>query len=160
MNIAKSLKVGIGFGLSSAAITTLGLIVGLDASTGSRLAVIGGVLTIAVADAFSDALGVHVAKELEGNFSDLEIWQATISTLLLKFVFACTFLIPIILLPMNLAIIAALIWGAIILVAVSYFSAKDKNQKPGAIIFEHLSIAVVVIVITYFLGQFIAKVFI
>ena len=52
----QSLKTGFSFGLTSGVITTLGLMVGLNAGTHSRLAVIGGIVTIAVADALSDAL--------------------------------------------------------------------------------------------------------
>ena len=54
-------KKGFSFGLTSAVITTLGLITGLDSSTGSKIVVISGILTIALADAFSDALGMHMA---------------------------------------------------------------------------------------------------
>jgi len=50
------LRSGISFGLTSGVITTLGLMVGLQSGTQSRLAVVGGVLTIAIADALSDAL--------------------------------------------------------------------------------------------------------
>ena len=82
----KSFKVGLGFGLASSVITTLGIMIGLESSTSSRLAVIGGIATIAIADAFSDALGVHIAKESEGNFSTVEIWQATLATLFSKMV--------------------------------------------------------------------------
>ena len=46
----KAQKVGISFGLTSATITTLGLIIGLEAGTGSRLAVASGILAIAVSD--------------------------------------------------------------------------------------------------------------
>jgi len=60
-----SLKTGLSFGLTSAIITTLGLMVGLHSGTHSRLAVIGGVLTIAIADAFSDAMGIHISEEAE-----------------------------------------------------------------------------------------------
>ena len=49
-----SIQVGLSFGLTSGIITTLGLMVGLASGTNSRLAVIGGVATIAVADALSD----------------------------------------------------------------------------------------------------------
>ncbi len=58
---------GISFGLTSGIITTLGMIVGLHAGTHSRLAVIGGVLTIAIADAFSDALGIHISEESQNK---------------------------------------------------------------------------------------------
>jgi len=105
------LKVGMGFGLSSATITTLGLMIGLESSTGSKLAIIGGILTIAIADSFSDALGIHMAKESEGNFSTKEVWQATVSTFLFKSFFALTFVVPVIFLPINMAILTACAWG-------------------------------------------------
>jgi len=56
-------KIGFSFGLTSGVITALGLMVGLNAGTHSRLAVIGGILTLAIADSFSDALGIHFSEE-------------------------------------------------------------------------------------------------
>lgn len=56
-----SWKTGISFGLTSGVITTLGLMAGLYSGTHSRAIVIGGILTIAIADAMSDALGIHVS---------------------------------------------------------------------------------------------------
>ena len=71
-----SLRTGFSFGLASGTITTLGLMVGLHSGTHSKLAVFGGVLTIAIADAFSDALGIHVSKESENKHSVKEIWES------------------------------------------------------------------------------------
>jgi len=62
-----SVKVGFSFGITSAVITTLGLMVGLYSSTNSRLVVVGGILMIAIADAFSDSLGIHISEESEGR---------------------------------------------------------------------------------------------
>ncbi|MBW1641510.1 MAG: VIT1/CCC1 transporter family protein, partial [Deltaproteobacteria bacterium] len=70
----RSLRKGISFGLTSGTITTLGLMVGLHSGTHSRMVVIGGILTIAVADAFSDALGIHISAESENECSPKEIW--------------------------------------------------------------------------------------
>ena len=53
--IKASHRLGIGFGTTSGVITTLGVIVGLDSASGSRLLVAGGIITIAFADAFSDS---------------------------------------------------------------------------------------------------------
>ena len=50
----RSLKSGFGFGITSGIVTTLGLIVGLSSGTHSELAVIGGILSIAIADGLSD----------------------------------------------------------------------------------------------------------
>ena len=83
-----SLQVGLSFGLTSAIITTLGLMVGLNSGTHSRLAVLGGILTIALADAFSDATGIHVSEESENKHSTREVWESTIATFLSKLFFS------------------------------------------------------------------------
>ncbi len=153
------LKVGMGFGLSSATITTLGLMIGLESSTGSKLAIIGGVLTIAIADSFSDALGIHMAKESEGNFSTKEIWQVTLSTFLFKSFFALTFAVPVIFLPMNQALLTACAWGAIILLFQNYKLAKDNKAKFLPIFFEHFSIVILVMLLTHYSGKLIAYYF-
>ena len=150
------MKVGMGFGLASATITTLGLMMGLESSTGSRIAVLGGILTIAIADACSDALGVHIAKESEGNFTHHEVWQATFATFFFKAVFAGTFLIPVILLPLKMALVASIIWGVIILFFQSFMLARSENKKIWPIVSEHLMIAAVVVVSTHYLGHLIA----
>ena len=75
-----SLKVGLCFGLTSGIITTLGLMMGLYSGTNSKLVVIGGILVIAIADSFSDALGIHMSEESENKHTTREVWESTIST--------------------------------------------------------------------------------
>lgn len=158
----KSLRVGMGFGLTSATITTLGLMIGLESTTGSKLVVIGGILTIAIADSCSDALGVHVAKESEGNFTTKEVWQATIFTFLFKAVFACTFIIPVLFLPavyIHRAMYLALAWGALILVCQSFVLAKSEKIRPFKVIREHLGIAALVVIATHYVGGWMSQLF-
>jgi len=154
-----SLKIGFSFGLTSGIITTLGLIVGLHAGTHSKIVVIGGILIIAVADAFSDALGIHISVESENKLTTREIWEATISTFLSKFVFALTFVIPLLLFQSGIAIIISVIWGLSLLGIFSYFIAQGQNVKPWKVIFEHLIIAILVIVATYYVGAWIRAAF-
>ena len=80
-----SIKKGMGFGITSGIITTLGLMVGLYSSTNSKFVVLGGILTIAIADAFSDALGIHISEEsvYKGKYS--KVWESTFATLFFKF---------------------------------------------------------------------------
>ncbi len=148
-----SLLTGITFGLTSGVITTLGLIIGLDSGTGSRLAVIGGVLTIAIADAFSDALGIHISKESEGKKTNREVWESTAYTFLFKFICAMTFLVPILIFKLNTAIGVSIAWGLFILTILSYAIAKNKNEKPLQVIGEHLLVAIIVITIAHFMGD-------
>jgi len=154
-----SLKIGFSFGLTSGIITTLGLIVGLHAGTHSKIVVIGGILTIALADAFSDALGIHIAEECENKRTTREIWEATISTFLAKFFFALTFIIPLLLFQSGTAILVSVVWGLSLLGILSYFIAKGRNVKAWNVIFEHLAIAIVVIVATHYVGSWFRAVF-
>ena len=151
-----SIRKGFSFGLTSGIITTLGLIVGLHSGTHSRIAVIGGILSIALADAMSDALGIHISEESENQHSTKEIWESTVSTLLSKFVFALTFIVPILFLELSTAIIACIIWGLSLIAIFSYYIARQQNAKPYRTILEHLIIAIVVIVITHYIGDWIA----
>ena len=75
-----SIQVGMSFGLASGVITSLGLVVGLAFGTESRIAVIGGIVTIAIADSLSDALGIHISEEAESVHTSMEIWLATGAT--------------------------------------------------------------------------------
>jgi len=157
--IKHSLKTGFSFGLTSGVITTLGLIVGLHSGTHSKTVVLGGILIIAIADAFSDGLGIHISEESEAEHTTGEIWQSTISTFLAKFVFALTFIVPILLLPLSTAIIVSIVWGLSLLGIFSFYIAKEQKVKPWKVITEHLVIALVVITITHYVGDWIGSTF-
>lgn len=155
----QSIKIGLSFGLTSGIITTLGLIVGLNAGTSSKLVVIGGILTIAIADAASDALGIHISKESEKDSSSKEIWTATIATFIAKFFFALTFVIPMVIFELSTAVMVSIIWGILLLSLFSYYIATQKGESPWGAITEHVTIALLVIITTNFVGDWIAYVF-
>ena len=154
-----SIKIGLSFGLTSAIITTLGLMVGLHSGTHSRLVVIGGVLTIAIADAFSDALGIHVSEEAENKHTTREIWESTIATFLSKLIFASTFVVPLLLFELSTAIIVSVVWGLSLLCIFSFYIAKTQKIKPFGVVMEHLIIALVVIAATNYVGSWIGLTF-
>jgi VIT1/CCC1 family predicted Fe2+/Mn2+ transporter len=143
--IKESFKTGLSFGLTSGIITTLGLMVGLHSGTNSKLAVIGGILTIAIADAFSDALGIHISEESEAQHTEKEIWESTISTFLSKLLFALVFIIPVLLFELSTAIIISVIFGILMLSILSFNLAKEQKVRPWEVIFEHLTVALLVI---------------
>lgn len=152
------LKKGFNFGLTSGIITTLGLMVGLHSGTHSKLAVIGGILTIAVADAFSDSLGIHICEESENKHTK-EIWESTASTFLSKFVFALTFIVPVLLLELSTAIIVSVVWGLSMISILSFDIAKKQKKIIWKVIAEHLIIALTVIIITHYVGDWISLTF-
>lgn len=155
-DIRHSLTTGIAFGLTSGIITTLGLMVGLHAGTHSRVVVLGGILTIAIADAFSDALGIHVSEEAENVHTPREIWMATGSTFVAKFCCALSFSIPLFLFPLPVAVWVSLAYGLGLLAVLSFLMARDQGSHPVPVVVEHLGIALVVIGITRMLGLWIS----
>ena len=155
----EALKTGISFGLTSGVITTLGLMVGLHSGTHSKLAVLGGILMIAIADAFSDALGIHISEESENVHTRKQVWASTVSTFLSKFIFALTFVIPVVLFELSIAILVSVVWGLGILAILSYKIAMSQGKNPRRVIAEHLLIAIAVIIITHFVGDWISVAF-
>jgi len=159
MKLKHSLKIGVSFGLTSGIITTLGLIVGLHSGTHSKIVILGGIVTIAIADAFSDALGIHVSEESESKHTVNEIWESTISTFFSKFVFALMFIIPILLLELTTAIVVSVILGLILLGILSFSLAGEQKGGRWKVVAEHLIIALAVIVITHYLGDWVSITF-
>jgi vacuolar iron transporter family protein len=156
----EAIKTGVSFGLTSGIITTLGLMIGLNTGTGLRLAVIGGILIIAVADAFSDALGIHISEESKKGNGHKAVWTATIFTFLTKLIIASSFLIAILLFELSLAIKINIIWGLVLLIIFNYILAKQKGEVVWKVIAEHVIIATIVITISYSLGKLVSIYFI
>ncbi|MGB9911307.1 MAG: hypothetical protein ACPLKP_01740 [Microgenomates group bacterium] len=150
------IKTGFSFGFTSGIITTLGLMTSLHSGTHSKLAVIGGIIGIAVADAFSDALGIHISEETEGKHSFGEIWQATLATFLAKFLFAIIFIFPILILKsLSQAIIINIFLGLFLIFIFNFLLAREKEKDQGKIILEHLITAILVVIISHLIGDWI-----
>lgn len=150
-----SWKTGLSFGLTSGVITTLGLMVGLHAGTHSRAVVLGGILTIAVADALSDAMGIHLAEESKNSGPASHVWEATVATFAAKFVIAGTFVVPVLTRPLDQAIVISIVWGLFLLTALSFFVARAQSIAPWRVIGEHILIALCVVAITHGIGDWV-----
>lgn len=154
-----SIQVGLSFGLVSGVITSLGLVVGLAFGTESRLAVIGGIVTIAIADSCSDALGIHVSEEAENVHTKGEIWMATAATFVAKFAMSATFLVPVLLLELETAVWASIAWGLVAVGGLSWIIARRQFASPWGPVVEHVGVAALVIVVSALLGRFVAATF-
>ncbi len=152
---------GFGFGLTSGIITTLGMMVGLNASTHSKVAVIGGILLIAIGDSLSDAMAVHVSEEsVRGKDDPLrDVWIATFSTLIFKIFFASIFVIPVLTLPLDTAIFVSIAVGILLIGVFSYVFAMKQKVAAVHVVFEHLAITCLVILLTYLVGTFVNNYF-
>ncbi|MBU5575069.1 MAG: VIT1/CCC1 transporter family protein, partial [Candidatus Aenigmarchaeota archaeon] len=110
--------------------------------------------------AFSDALAVHISQESENQHTTKEIWESTLFTFLFKFIFASIFIVPIILFELSLAVIISIILGLSLICIFSLNIAKQQNKNYLKVVIEHLTIAVIVIIATYYIGYYIKNIFI
>jgi VIT1/CCC1 family predicted Fe2+/Mn2+ transporter len=146
-----SIKRGFSFGLTSGVITTLGLIIGLYAVAESKSIVLGGILIIALADALSDSMGIHISEESKSK-DKKKIWSATISTFVSKLFCALTFLVPILVFELGLAVIISIVWGFVLIAGLSIYISKRERWK---VIVEHVVLTIFVIFATYGIGRFV-----
>jgi VIT1/CCC1 family predicted Fe2+/Mn2+ transporter len=156
------LMTGVSFGMTSGVITSLGMIVGLHSATSSRLVVIAGIIIMAIADGLSDAAGMHISEESElekgvAKHNQREIWAATIFTFISKLIFTLTFAIPFLIFSLKTAILAAIIWGILLLIFLNFIIAKIKQENSVMLITEHVLLAIFVIVISHGVGNVVAR---
>ena len=144
------------FGATAAIITNLALVAGLRTGEYARPSIIGGMLVIAVADNISDAIGIHIYQESE-LLETREVWLSTATNFITRLMVSLTFITLVFFLPIKLAVISTLVWGALLLSVMSYMIAKDKGIKPHLAILEHLSIAATVVIASNFIGQLILE---
>jgi VIT1/CCC1 family predicted Fe2+/Mn2+ transporter len=114
--------------------------------------VLGGILVVAVADAMSDALGIHIAQEADPDSTSDHIWAATIWTFLTKLIVALSFALPLLWLPLQIAVIVSVSWGLLVITLLSAYLANVQRVKALPVIAEHLVIAIVVVTVSYFIG--------
>jgi VIT1/CCC1 family predicted Fe2+/Mn2+ transporter len=155
----KGARTGVFFGATSGVITTIGLIAGLNAGTQSLVAVLGGIMVIAVADAMSDALGIHLAQEADPESTHEHIWSATIWTFFTKLVVALSFALPLLFLPLQLAVAVSVGWGLLVITVLSAYLARTQKVAALPIVTEHVLIAVVVVAISHFIGVWVQNSF-
>lgn len=153
--VRSSVKTGFTFGLTSGVITTLGLMVGLNSGTHSKAVVLGGILTIAIADSLADAMGIHLSEESKNTGSAVHVWESTIATFIAKVVIALSFIVPILAAPLPIAILASVLWGLSLIAVLSFFLARAQGITPWAVIAEHLFIVLCVVMLSYYVGNWI-----
>ena len=152
----------VSFGVTSGVITALGMIVGMNEATSSRLAVFSGIVIMAIADGLADASGFHMVEEAElengiPRHNQKEIWMTTFFTFLAVSGFILTFAVPVLIFELNNAIFVDIAWGLFLLLILNYFIARFKKEDPVRLILGHISLAAFVVVVSYLAGNLIAQ---
>jgi len=150
----------VSFGLTSGVITALGMIVGLDTATNSRLAVITGIVILAVAGGLADAIGWHSSDESRMKngkpmYGEKQLWIITLLVFLSDFSFIASFIIPMIIFELKSALLISIIWGMALLIGLNIYIAKMQKKNVLSVVLQHVIIATIVLVVSYFAGMII-----
>ncbi len=139
------------FGGTAAIVTSMGLIVGLHGLPTSKASLVGSLLIIAVADNLTDSLSMHAYQEAE-NLPARKALQATVANFIARLLLGCSFAIWVVILPSWCVVWVALVWGFVLLSALTYWIARTRGANPAAEIGKHLAICGVVLTISRLLA--------
>ncbi|MHA1291516.1 MAG: CYTH domain-containing protein [Promethearchaeota archaeon] len=142
------------FGISSAGLTVLGLIIGVNAALASKIAIIAAIACIAVADSMADAFGIYSQTKSEG-MSSKKAFANSINNFVGKLIFASSFMIPFFFFNITQAIIIDLIWGFSLLIFVNFQIAIIQDENKLKSIIKNVVIAVFVLLAAFFIGHII-----
>ncbi|MCX6788876.1 MAG: hypothetical protein WCO21_02175 [bacterium] len=143
------------FGATSAIITNMALIAGLHNSANAKLSIIGSLFVIALADNLSDSMGIHIYQEAETS-STRDVWFATGTNFLARLAVSLGFITIVFLLPLDIAVYVSALYGLVVLAIFSYVIGKIRNVHPIYSAVEHVVIAIIVIFVSNYLGNFIS----
>ena len=100
-------------------------------------------------------MGIHLAEESNDNVLTYHIWVSKIATFVVILSIALTFALPVLLVPLHTAILVSVLWGLLLLTMLSVLLARAQRIAPWKVITEHLLIALCVVVVSYYVGDWV-----
>jgi VIT1/CCC1 family predicted Fe2+/Mn2+ transporter len=139
-------------GSTAAIITSMGIVAGLAQNDSLKMITIASLLTFAIADNISDALGIHIYKESEGA-SKTATLKATFGNFFTRLGVVLSFVLIVLLSNASTALFISCVWGLGLLSFISYKIAKIKNSSPRREVFWHLAVSIGVIIGSTVIGN-------
>jgi len=143
------LEKGAGFGIPTSVVTILAVIAGFS-GLNDFSALITAVLIIGVADALSDAFGMHVSEEVEHGEGKRTTW-VPVGAFIAKFAVAISFLVIIWVFGQNY-LVPSIAWGYTLISVLSWRTAEKHGENPIKAVLQHIAFATVVLIISYGIG--------
>jgi VIT1/CCC1 family predicted Fe2+/Mn2+ transporter len=144
----------LSYGGTAAIVTGMGLVVAFDAGTTSRATLISGLLVVAIADNLADSLAIHVYQESE-KLDSRKAFRSTVANYVTRLVVAGSFVILALVLPARSLVPVVVAWGMALLCTLTYFVARARGAPPWLEVVKHLTVALVVIVVSRVVGAWI-----
>jgi VIT1/CCC1 family predicted Fe2+/Mn2+ transporter len=142
----------LSFGGTAAIVTSVALIIGLNAATATKSAIVSGLLIVALADNLTDALSMHVYEESRQRLHRREAFFATMSNFATRLALALTFILLVLTLPIESAVVASAVWGLSLLVALTWALSRERNVSFIIEVVKHVGAALAVILVSKWIG--------
>jgi vacuolar iron transporter family protein len=140
------------FGATAAIVTSIGLIIGLDAATATKATILSGLLIIAIADNLTDSLSIHIYQEAE-QLEPRAAFRATVINFAVRLGLSLSFVFLMVILPLRLAVAASILWGLLLLAGLSYVVARTRKLPVLPEIAKHVAVAVIVMLSSKIIGH-------
>jgi vacuolar iron transporter family protein len=144
------------FGGISAIVTSMGLIIGLGAAGVGAATIVSGLLIAGFADNMTDSLSIHMYQEAE-KLEEATAFRGTLTNFAARVLTALSFVAIVLAFPARYAGIAALLWGCLLLAAISYALSRERGISPLPEMARHLGVAFLVIVASRIIGVWISR---
>lgn len=146
----------ISYGGTAAVVTSTALISGLSAAGAARPVIVSALLIAAIADNLTDALSIHTFMESE-QFETREALRGTITNFLTRLLLCASFIPLVVMFPPARVQLAGVVWGALLLVGLTYLVARERKANILSEILKHLVVAFVVLSVSIAAGHWIGR---
>ena len=143
----------ISFGGTAAIVTSMALIVGLDAANAGRAAMVSALLIAAIADNLTDSLSVHMYQESE-RLEEREAFIGTLTNFATRLIVCLSFVLLVVLFRAHAAA-WGIVWGMLLLTVLNYVLARHRSVSAMSELGKHLAVALVIIFISKSIGLWI-----
>ena len=145
---------GAVFGFMEGIVMLMGVLIGL-ATTGERRIALIGVLVAGVADAFANSAGFFASEESENIHPKKEVRLATLYCLLATIISTVIIVIPLIFLPMNVAIYVSFAIALLTLTLIGMYVSKHTKENKLTSISKYLILGIITAIATHYIGKLI-----
>lgn len=142
------------FGATAAIVTSIGLIVGLDAATATKATILSGLLIVAIADNLTDSLSIHIYQESE-QLEPRAAFRATLINFAARLGLSLSFVLLMVILPLRVAVVASILWGLLLLTGLSCVLARTRKLPVLPEIAKHVAVAAIVMLSSKIIGHII-----
>ena len=146
----------VSYGGTAAIVTNMAMLIGLSAAMATKSAIVSALAVVALGDNLTDSLSIHVYQESE-RLDGPKAFVTTIANFTTRLLLSASFILFVILLPMNTAIAVSGAWAFLLLTGLTYLLARERRQRAFPEIVKHMTVALMVVIASEGIGMWVSR---